>query len=67
MRNCEEFWIVGIFDIFVVGEAPDVFGFCFFFGVVFGFLVVVVVVVVVLKCQHIDHCEENRLIAMPKS
>lgn len=35
-------------DIFVVGEAPDVFGFCFFFGVVFGFLVVVVVVVVVL-------------------
>ena len=30
MRNCEEFWIVGIFDIFVVGEAPDVFGFCFF-------------------------------------
>ena len=44
-----EFWIVRIFDIFVVGETPDVFGFCFFFGVVFGFLVVVVVVVVVLK------------------
>jgi hypothetical protein len=49
---------------FLISEAAF---FCFFFGVVFGFLVVVVVVVVVLKCQHIDHCEENRLIAMPKS
>ena len=57
-----EFWIVSIFDIFVVGEAADVFGFCFFFGVVFGFLVVVVVVVVVLEILSLIILNKNESI-----